>query len=285
MSPDGRNAAGRRKSSCKHTLEVSQVITSEKIKLDKLLKVLWIVVAAVLLITFLTTNADYSEYKAAQDYAVSILRETQEDFKNAPDGPETVREMYSHLQYYFHGVGYVYREVDKLIGEMLEEKGYTCYLASRYLEHTNYFEYTAANNAFAYLPFALVLLGTLLFTLWYKADSQKTMEVQEDCVVAYQKKTPVKQFLIKDIKNVEAAGKNGLKILGNGFHYKINLVKNREEIRQTLLTKLQSASAPAAPAQESAPKADDIRYFKDLLDSGIITQEEFDAKKKQLLGL
>ena len=25
--------------------------------------------------------------------------------------------------------------------------------------------------------------------------------------------------------------------------------------------------------------------FKDLLDNGVITQEEFDAKKKQLLGL
>jgi hypothetical protein len=31
--------------------------------------------------------------------------------------------------------------------------------------------------------------------------------------------------------------------------------------------------------------ADEILKFKNLLDSGIITQEEFDAKKKQLLGL
>ena len=31
--------------------------------------------------------------------------------------------------------------------------------------------------------------------------------------------------------------------------------------------------------------ADEIKKFKDLLDSGIITQEEFDEKKKQLLGL
>lgn len=31
--------------------------------------------------------------------------------------------------------------------------------------------------------------------------------------------------------------------------------------------------------------ADEILKFKQLLDSGIITQEEFDAKKKQLLGL
>ena len=31
--------------------------------------------------------------------------------------------------------------------------------------------------------------------------------------------------------------------------------------------------------------ADEIKKFKDLLDSGVITQEEFNAKKKQLLGL
>lgn len=31
--------------------------------------------------------------------------------------------------------------------------------------------------------------------------------------------------------------------------------------------------------------ADEIKKFKELLDSGIITQEEFEAKKKQLLGL
>ena len=31
--------------------------------------------------------------------------------------------------------------------------------------------------------------------------------------------------------------------------------------------------------------ADEIAKFKKLLDDGVITQEEFDAKKKQLLGL
>ena len=31
--------------------------------------------------------------------------------------------------------------------------------------------------------------------------------------------------------------------------------------------------------------ADELKKFKELLDMGIITQEEFDAKKKQLLGL
>ena len=31
--------------------------------------------------------------------------------------------------------------------------------------------------------------------------------------------------------------------------------------------------------------ADELKKYKDLLDSGVISQAEFDAKKKQLLGL
>ena len=37
--------------------------------------------------------------------------------------------------------------------------------------------------------------------------------------------------------------------------------------------------------QTQISPADELKKFKDLLDSGVITQEEFDAKKKQLLGL
>lgn len=46
----------------------------------------------------------------------------------------------------------------------------------------------------------------------------------------------------------------------------------------------ESAVGNTAVVQEVSA-ADEIKKFKDLLDSGIITQEEFDAKKKQLLGL
>lgn len=39
------------------------------------------------------------------------------------------------------------------------------------------------------------------------------------------------------------------------------------------------------PITNELSAADEIRKFKQLLDDGIITQEEFDSKKKQLLGL
>ena len=37
--------------------------------------------------------------------------------------------------------------------------------------------------------------------------------------------------------------------------------------------------------QNNVSAAEEIRKYKELLDDGIITQAEFDAKKKQLLGL
>ena len=48
----------------------------------------------------------------------------------------------------------------------------------------------------------------------------------------------------------------------------------------------QNQSAEAKLASQSVnSEADEILKFKQLLDAGVITQEEFDAKKKQLLGL
>jgi hypothetical protein len=38
-------------------------------------------------------------------------------------------------------------------------------------------------------------------------------------------------------------------------------------------------------ATQTLSAADEIKKFKALLDSGAITQEEYDAKKKKLLGL
>ena len=63
---------------------------------------------------------------------------------------------------------------------------------------------------------------------------------------------------------------------------KEEMPKVYEDIRRRIneAKKTQNATVVAAlsPAEE-------LKKYKDLLDSGIITQEEFDAKKKQLLSL
>ena len=72
---------------------------------------------------------------------------------------------------------------------------------------------------------------------------------------------------------------------------KFALVKNYAEIGSVLSQKINerqenTAHQATTSAPTSQPSAmDDLKKLKDLLDAGIITQEEFDAKKKQLLGL
>lgn len=69
---------------------------------------------------------------------------------------------------------------------------------------------------------------------------------------------------------------------------KPNIIKEAKETVDFLNKKIREAKTGAHTAQtviQQNSAADELKKFKELLDSGIITQEEFDAKKKQLLGL
>lgn len=61
---------------------------------------------------------------------------------------------------------------------------------------------------------------------------------------------------------------------------------NKEQVYtaiSNLLGSLQQKTAQPAPTAGGTP--DELKKYKELLDSGVISQAEFDAKKRQLLGL
>lgn len=65
-------------------------------------------------------------------------------------------------------------------------------------------------------------------------------------------------------------------------------IKNRAEVHSALTEVIGKVQVEAVYSQKNAPaasNADELKKYKELLDSGVISQEEFDAKKKQLLGL
>ena len=74
------------------------------------------------------------------------------------------------------------------------------------------------------------------------------------------------------------------------IHFKF--MKNKNEIH-TMINNLlierqktkKTTNVEKTTPTISTSNADELKKFKELLDSGVITQEEFDAKKKQLLGL
>lgn len=78
----------------------------------------------------------------------------------------------------------------------------------------------------------------------------------------------------------------------NSFTYDPQTIENEKMekvvayIRERVEACKEAKNNPVIAAPAAAVSvADEIKKFKDLLDMGAITQEEFDAKKKQLLGL
>lgn len=66
------------------------------------------------------------------------------------------------------------------------------------------------------------------------------------------------------------------------FMYLAN-AKKIHNILSDIIIERQKITAKTPTIDNS--EADELKKYKELLDSGVITQEEFDAKKKQLLGL
>ena len=62
----------------------------------------------------------------------------------------------------------------------------------------------------------------------------------------------------------------------------LNHVENFEEIYNVVNNLLQERQNESNVSQSNA---DELKKYKELFDDGVITKEEFDAKKKQLLGL
>lgn len=100
--------------------------------------------------------------------------------------------------------------------------------------------------------------------------------------------TNLKQILIKDIQsideNINGLTKTGqLRICGITDTFLINIYKENigEEIKQ-IIYNLQTQDN-YSNYSNNISQADEIMKFKKLLDEGIITQEEFERKKQELL--
>lgn len=74
----------------------------------------------------------------------------------------------------------------------------------------------------------------------------------------------------------------------NRFTFHNKYLEDMQKINDYIQGKINqpiAVATPIAPPQNSANNLDELKQLKQLLDAGIITQEDFDAKKKQILGL
>ena len=76
----------------------------------------------------------------------------------------------------------------------------------------------------------------------------------------------------------------GIAITTASGSIKFRCIKNRDEIYDVVSKLLMERQTSKMVFNEPLP-ADELKKYKELLDTGVISQEEFDAKKKQLLGV
>lgn len=85
------------------------------------------------------------------------------------------------------------------------------------------------------------------------------------------------------LKGVSVASSSG----SISFYYLANATELHNVLSELLIARQRKETTATSVVMQEVHQssADELKKFKELLDSGIISQEEFDAKKKQLLGL
>lgn len=122
-----------------------------------------------------------------------------------------------------------------------------------------------------------------LFTYFMMRKMQITVTDKRVCGKTYFGRSV--DLPMDSISAVGSSWFNGIKVSTSSGKVSFLHIENSKEIRELLcqlLIERQEKLHSDIPAKSNA---DELKKFKELLDGGIITQEEFDAKKKQLLNL
>lgn len=97
---------------------------------------------------------------------------------------------------------------------------------------------------------------------------------------------------LNQITAINRSSFNGVSIISISNISNFHCIENREEVMKAisyLLVNYQQSSSqtmqPMSSIVSEGNEAELLTRLKDLLDTGVLTQEEFDAKKKQILGL
>ena len=140
-----------------------------------------------------------------------------------------------------------------------------------------------------YIILYVVLPVDLLFLLIYLYCSKMSISVSNKRVYG---KSAFGKRVDLPIDSISAVGAGALKGLSVGTSAgKITFIGMdkrddvHKEINKLLIGRQQGKTEKNEEKDAKSSNADELKKYKELLDSGIITQEEFDAKKKQLLGL
>lgn len=164
------------------------------------------------------------------------------------------------------------------------------WVVEKYGENANVFKVTLHD----YTPifFTVLIVSVIVAGLFYLKYYRTELTVTDKRVFG---KTSFGKRVDLPLDSISAVGTFGSKAIAvttASGAIKFNQIANRDDVHKAvsdLLVARQSDKKPAAQPQPAAAApgstTEELKKYKELLDTGVITQEEFDAKKKQLLGL
>lgn len=146
-------------------------------------------------------------------------------------------------------------------------------------------------DPFSFFPGLLIDLGliiavvSIIVGMWLKSYSMTVTDKRIYGTTSWGKHVDLP---IDSITAIATHAFKGIAVATSSGKIAFNFIKNRDSIHQTinnLIIERQDCKNAQTMSTINTEKADEIKKYKALLDDGIITQEEFEAKKKQLLGL
>ena len=168
----------------------------------------------------------------------------------------------------------------------------------RYSRHYGYgmktFSYCLASvfsggDGADFVLYPLILILCIIGFIIYKRMSKVQITITDKRVYGTDVASKRVDLPLDSISAVRTSSFSGLAVSTASGSLKFTMLKNRDELHETIsnLLVLRQDKVVSATIKPEIPQsnADELKKYKDLLDSGIITQDEFDAKKKQLLGL
>lgn len=150
--------------------------------------------------------------------------------------------------------------------------------------------YGFGNGANLVLYPLIIVLAIVAFVI-YKRWSKVQITVTNKRVYGFDAMGKRVDLPLDSITAVGTSIFSGLAVTTASGAIKFAMLKNRdelhEEISKLLVERQSKPTAATTTIKQEIPQsnADELKKYKDLLDGGIISQEEFDVKKKQLLGL
>ena len=140
---------------------------------------------------------------------------------------------------------------------------------------------------FILIPVAsLALIGGFLY-LWLRSYELTVTDKRIFGKVAWGKRVDLPVDSVSATATIRLL--KGVSVSTSSGRISFRILKNANEIYQVisnlLIERQHEKSKNVVVAAPVSDEADQLKKYKELLDGGVISQEEFDKKKKQLLGL